>query len=286
LSKEHTSAYDDATTGRCERALVTLLGDVGPWRERIYVAGGLAPRYLCGALPEDVAAHVGTTDVDLVIGVALGDNTPETYATLQKNLERAGFTQAEPSFQWKRTVDGLAVEVEFLCETDQVDPGLIYRPKGEKTGQKLAALNIRGAHLVRDDYIECEVEAERLDGGGVSRGGVRVANLMPYTTLKIFAFQERHENKDAYDLVFTLLNADGGEPAATGARAAQSPVVAHPQAVEAIALLEERFADGAQDGPRAYAQFLAQPDNEQEHARLRQEAVATVQEFCRGLRGE
>ena len=29
---------------------------------------------------------VGTTDVDLVIGLALGDETPETYRTLQNNL--------------------------------------------------------------------------------------------------------------------------------------------------------------------------------------------------------
>jgi hypothetical protein len=53
---------------RCEGALVTLLGDIGPWSERIYLAGGLAPRYLIRQLPEAVPAHVGTTDVDLVIG--------------------------------------------------------------------------------------------------------------------------------------------------------------------------------------------------------------------------
>jgi hypothetical protein len=41
-SREHHSAYDEETTARCERALVTLLGDLGPWRERIYLAGGLA----------------------------------------------------------------------------------------------------------------------------------------------------------------------------------------------------------------------------------------------------
>ena len=82
-SREHHSAYDEETTARCERALVTLLGDLGPWRERIYLAGGLAPRYLVGQLPEGAPAHVGTTDIDLVIGLALGDETPETYRTLQ-----------------------------------------------------------------------------------------------------------------------------------------------------------------------------------------------------------
>jgi hypothetical protein len=48
--REHHTDYDE-TTARCERALVTLLGDLGPWRERIYLAGGLAPRYLVGQLP-------------------------------------------------------------------------------------------------------------------------------------------------------------------------------------------------------------------------------------------
>jgi hypothetical protein len=36
LSREHCTDYDEVTTARCERALVTLLGDLGPWRERIY----------------------------------------------------------------------------------------------------------------------------------------------------------------------------------------------------------------------------------------------------------
>ena len=31
------SDYDQVTTDRCERALLTLLGDIGPWRERIYL---------------------------------------------------------------------------------------------------------------------------------------------------------------------------------------------------------------------------------------------------------
>jgi hypothetical protein len=33
--REHHTEYDEETTGRCERALLTLLGDLGPWQERI-----------------------------------------------------------------------------------------------------------------------------------------------------------------------------------------------------------------------------------------------------------
>jgi hypothetical protein len=282
LSRAHYTDYDDATTARCERALVTLLGDLGPWRERIYLAGGLAPRFLVGKLPEGARADVGTTDVDLVIGLALGDETPETYRTLQNNLEKSGFKQGEPSFRWSRDVEGIMVVVEFLCETDAVEPGRIFKPKGQHTGSKLGAFNVRGAHLARDDYIEYELEGERLDGGGRSKVTVRIANLLPYTVLKIFAFQDRHENKDAYDLVFTLLHADDG-PGAAGAAARSSPVAGEAQVAEALALLKERFRDVEQDGPAAYGLFLAAPDEGDQRARLRREAVATVRAFLRGF---
>ena len=263
--------------------MLTLLGDLGPWRERIYLAGGLALRYLVGQLPEGARTNIGTTDIDIVIGLALGDETPDTYRTLQNNLEKAHFDQREPSFRWARDVDGVAVLVEFLCETDEVEAGRIYRPKGESTGSKLGAFNVRGAHLARDDFIERDIEGERLDAGGQSRVTVRVANVLPYTVLKVFAFQDRHENKDAYDLVFTLRNHEGG-PRVAGRAAAASPVADHPQVAEALVLLEERFRDVDQDGARAYALFLATPEDGEEKARLRQEAVATIREFFTGLR--
>jgi hypothetical protein len=264
--------------------LLTLLGDLGPWRDRIYLAGGLAPRYLVGTLPEGASPHVGTTDVDLVIGLALGDEAPETYRTLQNNLEKSDFRQGEPSFRWSRDVDGVKVHVEFLCETDAVAPGRIFKPKGEFTGSKVGAFNVRGAQLVCLDFIECEIEGERLDGGGRSRVGVRIANLLPYVVLKVLAFQDRHENKDAYDLMFTLLHYGNG-PREAGVAASASPVAQLPQAREALALMEERFRDTAQDGPCSYATFLAQPGDDEESARLRMQAVVTVEHFLGGLRG-
>jgi hypothetical protein len=285
LSKARYTDYDAATTERCERALVTLLGDLGPWRERIYLVGGLAPRYIVGQLPAEAPAHVGTTDVDLVIGLALGDGSPETYRTLQTNLEKSDFKKLDSSFRWGRGVEGVSVVVEFLCETDEVADGRIFMPKGEHTGNKLGALNIRGAQLVGRDFIECEISGDRLDGGGFSRVTVQVASLLSYVVLKTFAFQERHENKDAYDLIFTLLNKDDN-PRAAGLLAAGSPIVSDQLVVEALSLLEERFADVRQDGPNAYGLFLSpveQRDNEA-RARFRQESVAAVREFLASMR--
>jgi hypothetical protein len=278
MNAKHLNDYDDAITARCERALITLLGDLGLWRERMYLVGGLAPRYLVGELPSGVAAHVGTTDVDLVIGLALGDEAPETYRTLQNNLNKSGFTRSSPSFRWRRDVDGMSVLIEFLCETSEVEPGSIYSPKGEGLGTKVAAFNVKGAQLASQDFIECELEGERLDGGGLSRVSVRVANILPYTILKVFAFQDRHENKDSYDLVFTLLNHEGG-PKAAGQKARESPIIEHQHSIEALALLADRYATINHDGPVAHAAFLADPATPDQDAQLRQQAVAVVREF-------
>lgn len=278
MSRDHYTDYDDATTARCERALVTLLGDLGPWRERIYLVGGLAPRYLVGQLPEGARAHVGTTDVDLVIGLAFEDESPETYRTLQNNLEKAHFDQRDASSRWTRGVDGVTVVLEFLCETRAVPAGYIFRPKAGSTGSKVGAFNVRGANLVRYDFVERVLEGERLDGGGVSKVTVRVANVLPYTVLKILAFQDRHENKDAYDLVFCLLHFGEG-PGTAGKEAARSAIARDVRVTEGLALLGERFKDVDQDGPTAYGTFLAEPGDSEEAARRRREAVATVRAF-------
>lgn len=192
MSRQHQSDYDEETTARCERALVTLLGDIGPWSGRVYLAGGLAPRYIVGSLPEGARPHVGTTDVDLVIGLAVEDESDEAYRTLENNLKKAGF-RAQNSFRWSKDVQGATIIVEFLCETDQVEAGRIFRPK-QGTGSGLGAFNVRGAQLATRDYIVREIEADRLDDGGRSRVSVRVANILAYTVLKILAFQDRHEN--------------------------------------------------------------------------------------------
>lgn len=275
MSKRHHSDYDELTTARCERALVTLLGDIGPWKDRIYLVGGLAPRYIVGTLPEGARPHVGTTDVDLVIGIAVEDESPEAYRTLENNLRRGGFKD-ESSFRWMKKVDEVTVTVEFLCETDKVGPGKIFKPK-EGLGSGLGAFNVRGAQLVTRDYIEVDVEADRLDQGGRSRVTVRVANILSYAVLKILAFQDRHENKDSHDLVYCLLNyGDGPEDAGHAAHA--SAIREEAQVRDALELLADRFQSAERDGAIAYAAFLDDGDVDLA-AQRRQEAVAVVRQF-------
>jgi hypothetical protein len=168
--------------------------------------------------------------------------------------------------------------VEFLCETTEVDAGRIFKPRGESLGSGLGAFNVRGAQLVASDFVEHTVEAVRLDDGGRSTVVVRVCGLLSYVVLKILAFQDRHDNKDSYDLVFCLLNFGDG-PDDAGRHAAASPVAGHPQVVDALRLLGERFVDVEHDGPVAYAAFLAAQDDADAGATLRREAVAVVRTF-------
>lgn len=198
MNLQHRAEFDPVMALRCKRALVTFLGDIGLWRKRVVLVGGLVPRYLVGSVPLGVSPHVGTTDVDLVIRLAVEQDF-ETYKTLATNLRDSGFAPDRDSYQWSRLVDGAKVILEFLCDTDQVEAGKIHTTR-HQTGSGFRAVNIPGAQLAARDFAKFEVEAERLDGGGMSKVTIQVAGILPFVVLKIRAFQERHYDKDSYDL--------------------------------------------------------------------------------------
>ena len=281
VTRGHRSDYDEPATDRCERALVTLIGDIGPWSDRVALVGGLAPRYLVDSIPADVPAHVGTADVDLVLGLSLGDADAEAYRTLHNNLVGSGFTQTEPSFRWTRDVDGVTVAVEFLGETGDVQPGRVFRPRGT-SGSRLAALNVTGSSLAIQDSAPVQITASRLDDGGESTVTIQVAGILSFVVLKILAFQDRHQNKDAYDLVYSMLYFEGGPEGAAGAASA-SPIRSEPLVRDAMDLLGERFETIERDGPRAYAAFVADSASNDVSVAARRTAQATVATFLTSL---
>jgi hypothetical protein len=270
--------YDPTVTRLCERALVTVIGNVGPWAQQLYLVGGLAPRYLVEALPEDATPHVGSRDVDLAIVIAVTDPSDAAYHTLEQNLKRAGFKQApledDPDFRWRREIEGMSVTLEFLCETDQVAEGRMFKPKAG-AGSRFQAFNVRGLHLVAEDFFVRSIEAERLDDGGLATAEVRVTGLLPFIVLKAFAFKDRHEPKDAYDPIWVLLHHHNG-PEEAGRHMAESPVASNVLVEEARQLLRERYASPAHEGPAAYASFHGSVGGAEELARSRQEAFEVV----------
>lgn len=86
--------YTPQALAACEKALRTILTNIGPWGSRLFLIGGLTPRYLVGTVPRQIREHVGSTDLDIVVGITLATEEAEAYRTLQQNLRAAQFAPA------------------------------------------------------------------------------------------------------------------------------------------------------------------------------------------------
>jgi hypothetical protein len=251
----------------------------------------MAPRYLVGDLPTDIPEHVGTTDLDVVVGVTLSTEEEEAYRTLQQNLKEAHFapsrnpaTGQEETFRWERRVDGVRVQLEFFCPVGTGTPGQLLRNPGKNVGSRISAIRTRGAELAGMDYVTATLAGELLDHGGIQDCvAVRVANLLPFLVLKAYAIDERDKAKDSYDVVWILSTYKQG-PRSAVEDLANSPVLGHPDVPVAINHLRNHFRTHEHRGPSQYAIFeLMDADDEDERARLRRFAHGTLADFLAGI---
>ena len=287
MKPKHQGGYPSSHTELCERVLVTLVRGLGPWRQAVYLVGGLVPRYLLGVPSPGQELHAGTTDVDLVLSFSLLAEI-EAYRCLEDTLKRMGFERGRNEegqvrhFSWWRPVDAVrTVGVDLLCDTAQGPGGRAVPLPRER---RLSALETPGARLVELDHVVVPITAEMLDEGGVATVEVRVAGIVAFLTLKALAYEDRVEEKDAYDIIYSLLRYPGGPPAV--ARAVAAWQAAQPEDVfvpRALAILASRFASDPKvqgerkDGPRSYARFRTDPGRPAEDLRARHEAAAAVE---------
>ena len=233
--------YTPEALAACEKALRTILTKVGPWGQRLVLIGGMTPRYLVGRLPVDVKEHIGTTDLDIVVGVTISTEEEEAYRTLQQNLKDAQFAPArnpdtgqEETFRWTRQVDGVGVHLEFFCPVGNGQPGKLLRNPGSNVGSKISAIRTRGAELAAMDHVVISLAGELLDHGGIQESAsAQVANLLPFLVLKAFAIDERDKEKDSYDVVW-MLSAYKEGPRSVVQEIAKSPVLGHPDVAAAM----------------------------------------------------
>ncbi|CAH2399262.1 antitoxin [Mesorhizobium escarrei] len=283
---DQASGYKSEVTENCERVLVTLLRGLGPWKDSVYLVGGLTPRYLVKAKPPEVPAHAGTGDVDIVVELQMLADTG-AYHSLEENFKKLKFERGENaqgekvSWRWQaNTETGATIILELLAD----DPAL----KGGKvqplpTEGNISALNIPHSSMVFDHYEAKVISAELLGENGVATETIRHADIVSFTCLKSYALDQRHERKDAHDLVYCLEHFDGGlEGAVKAFRAALGG--RHKEAVAtALQILEKRFTDDGKtegytkDGPVAVAKFELGEDAETREERiLRQRRAADL----------
>lgn len=262
------TGYDEQVTQDCERVLVTLLSGLGPWRDSVFLIGGLTPRYL---VPQDAGAspHAGTTDVDIVVAQEILADT-DAYSTLEENLQRLGFERAENrngvkvSWRWKTKVGDTTMILELLTDAPEIMGGKV---QPLPTGGSISALNIPHSSMVFEMYETRTVTAERLGENGITTQDVRHADIVSFTCLKAFAFADRGERKDAHDLIYCLENTPAGlDTVATRFGAAREHEKHGAAVAKALAILQRCFCSGdgiegyRKDGPIAAAKF----DNEEE----------------------
>lgn len=281
--------YSENVTRDCERVLVTLFSGLGPWRDSVFLVGGLTPRYLVTARPPDVPAHAGTGDIDVVVDLAVLADV-EAYRTLEENLKRMGFERAENdkgikvNWRWKaKTEHGVTVILEFLADDPKLKGGALQELPTEGN---VSAVNIPHASLVFDLHDRMEVTADLLGQKGRATESIRYANIVSFTSLKAFAFDHRREGKDAHDLIYCLEHGDGGLDGAI-AKFQEALGGKHGEAVRAaLAILLKRFCDPKpnegylREGPVAAARFEIDGADEDAEVReqraLRQRAVNDV----------
>jgi hypothetical protein len=209
---ETASGYEKEVTENCERLLVTLLRNLGPWKESIYLVGGLTPRYL---IPKGKTQHAGTGDVDVVVKLEMLADT-EAYRSLEENLKQMGFERAKndkgqpQSWRWQKRAGRSLIILELLADNPEVSGGKV---KPLPTEGNISALNIPHASMVFDHYETKTITAELLDNKGIATEKVRHADIASFTCLKAFALDDRYEPKDAHDLVYCIENAEEGTAA-------------------------------------------------------------------------
>jgi len=291
MKPKHQGGYSRGHTELCERTLVTLLRGLGPWKQGIFVTGGLAPSYLIPAIPdaEEPPPHIGTTDVDLVLNFSVLAEV-EAYRRLEQNLKSLSFERGKNDegeaqhFSWRKPVgEGVVIVVDLLCDAPAESGGRVKPITGEKC---LSALGIPGAYLVTEDYIEIELTRELLDERGVATETVRVANIVPFIALKALAYDDRLEEKDAYDIVYCLTHYPGGaERIAAAYLASLKRLSNDPFLMRALEILRNRFVTDEKtegyrkDGPVSYARFLVNPGRTAVNPVNQRNAAAVVEIF-------
>lgn len=286
---QYLADYSPDVTRDCERVLVTLFSSLGPWRNSVFLVGGLTPRYLVKARPPEIPAHAGTGDIDVVVDLAVLADV-DAYRTLEENLKRMGFERAENdkgakvNWRWKtKTEHGVTVILEFLADDPSLKGGALQELPTEGN---ISAVNIPHASLVFELHDRMDVTAELLGAKGRATESIPYANIVSFTCLKAFAFDHRREGKDAHDLVYCLEHGDGGPD---GAVAKFQAAIAgkHAETITlALAILQRRFCDPKADegylreGPVAAARFEIDGDaadaDIREQRALRQRGVNDV----------
>jgi hypothetical protein len=233
-------------------------------------------------LDPGIEPHIGTTDLDFCLSVAITEGETAQYERIEQGLKKAGFVPVE-SWRW-RGGPGDRLLVEFFCPAGPGrEPGKLFRPTQQENptikhnlGSKLSALALQAGSLISDDVQIVTREVNLPGGKGKQQIEFRVTGITAFLAAKADALRGRDKNKDAYDIVW-LLDAWPGGPAGAGQAVRESAFLQRAEVVQTLAILADQFGDIDRAGARAYAAFLGDPTDDPDV--LARHAVGAVGEF-------
>jgi len=287
LEPQSAADYDDRSTEAVKSVLLEIGQILGSYKGKFVVVGCLIPWLLQN---DEEMPHVGSLDIDLGLDPsALADGE---YASLIKLLKGQGYRQRNDlnpelkPFQLVRELpqeDGSApieVVVDFLMQRNvkvaKNDPPLLedFRVQGVN-GTDLA---IRLAENFR--------LSGSMPGGGTNTVTISVCSIPAFLVMKGFAIQNRHKQKDAYDIYYVVRNyRDGISALAEACR----PVLNEPEGRGGYGYIDGKFGAFDDYGPTSVRKFVEETDVLQERTpdQWQQDAFGVVDRWLKelGLRG-
>ncbi len=285
----HHSDYDPSLIDAVLGEAAHLLRHLGFAATHTILIGGVVPSLLV-LDPATNRAHVGTTDLDLCLSVAIVEGDTAEYERIETALRKAGYEPTDASFRWRATTR-LKLEVEFFCPAAADRPsGKMFRPKAadnpvakQNLGAKLAAIALDAGTAISDDAQTVTRTITLPAGAGITTFDFRVTGIVGFLVAKIGALVGRDKPKDAYDIVWIIENWEGG-PAGAAASIKTSGAFVLPEVETALARLAQEFKTPDHLGPRSYARFLTDASTStDDELRLARQAAGAVAELHRCL---
>ena len=253
--------------------------------EHIVIIGGLVPNLLVPVVDPGNPPHVGTTDIDLCLTMALVEGNTEEYERLETVLKALNFEMSDVSFRWVRQ-SGLKIVVEFFCPAADGRPaGRSFRPISDENpvakqnfGGRLSALALDAGELLVTDLERVTRRVTLPDGKGELQFEFRVTGPIAFVVAKLDALAQRDKPKDAYDIIWLIENWPGGPASAAENFSERSAFNAATEA--SLRRLADVFGDIDQVGPASYAAFLSSETPVLD----KRQAVGAVNEFLAALK--
>ena len=258
--------YPKRSLAGAEAALLTAWASLSRYHNNLVLVGGLAVKYLtkpgAGLLPGPV-----TMDVDL--GVTLAAEGGQ-YGTIADDLTGQGFRRDENG-RYVRHFESMGVFIDFLTEHPTATKGTVSVdgvPAGIFPGVDRALATRRQVSITGSDLFGV---AQKLE--------VPVSGIGPLLVLKLNAFDDRQQPKDAYDVMLGVTRYVEGPEVAIAAFHAEANA-SNRGFARAAAALRKHFLEMGLSGPVRCAAFAlegqAGTDDFQSRQRQIMEQMVTV----------